>query len=78
MSTEPTISDTTDDSARGGILSEYITPEALAAELQISTRTLDRWHSMREGPPRTKLGKRILYRRESFSAWLLSQEIEAA
>lgn len=57
-----------------GILSEYISPEQLALELDISTRTLDRWASLREGPPRTRLGKRILYRRESFSAWLLARE----
>ena len=61
-----------------GVLSEYISPEQLALELGISTRTLDRWHSVREGPPRTRLGKRILYRRESFAAWLRSQEGEAA
>ena len=53
------------DGERGwqdGILDEYISPEQLALELNISTRTLDRWHSVREGPPRTRLGKRILYR----------------
>lgn len=63
---------------KSSILDEYISPEHLAAELHISTRTLDRWHALREGPPRTKLGKRILYRRESVAAWLRSREIEAA
>ncbi len=61
-----------------GILSEYISPEQLAVELEISKRTLDRWYSVREGPPRTKIGKRTVYRRESVAKWLCSQEIEAA
>jgi predicted DNA-binding transcriptional regulator AlpA len=52
----------------------FIEPEQLAAELGISARTLARWDTARQGPPKTKLGKRNLYRRESVIAWLEAQE----
>jgi predicted DNA-binding transcriptional regulator AlpA len=42
--------------------------------LGISTRTLARMEVQRIGPPRIKLGKKVLYRRESVLAWLESKE----
>ena len=53
---------------------EYVTPEQLAAELGISVRTLHRWHTARQGPPRVVLGRVIFYRRSSVLAWLVSRE----
>ena len=35
--------------------------ERTAAELGRSVRTLDRWHALKFGPPRIKIGKLILY-----------------
>src|SRR5438128_149930 len=35
---------------------------------------LDRWRRLGEGPPITKLGRRILYRRSSSQAWLRARE----
>jgi hypothetical protein len=58
------------------ILSEFLTKEQLAMELQRNPRTLDRWHALGVGPPRTKLGRKIFYRRSSLQKWLLAQEIE--
>ena len=54
--------------------SEYITPESLAKNLDISTRTLARWHVLRFGPPRTVVGRTILYRRDSVLEWLRTRE----
>ncbi len=56
------------------VLAEYMTRDELAEDLSRCARTLDRWHSLRTGPPRTILGKRVLYRRASVAAWLRSQE----
>ena len=56
------------------ILSEFLTKEELAAELRRNPRTLDRWDVLGMGPPRTHLGRRILYRRTSVQKWLCAQE----
>ncbi len=58
-----------------GILSEgYLTTPDLAAELGRSTRTLDRWALTGDGPPRTRIGRKTLYRRDAVIAWLRSRE----
>jgi hypothetical protein len=56
------------------ILAEFLTKEELAAELRRNPRTLDRWDVLGMGPPRTRVGRRILYRRASVQKWLLAQE----
>jgi hypothetical protein len=60
------------------LLSEYFTQAEAATELKVSERTLDRWQRLRAGPPITRLGRRILYRRSSLQAWLLAREGNAA
>jgi hypothetical protein len=60
------------------LLSEYFTQEEAATELKVTERTLDRWQRLREGPPITRLGRRILYRRSSLQAWLRRLERDAA
>ena len=59
-------------------LDEYLTKDELARELRRSTRTLDRWHTQRIGPIRTKAAgsKLILYSKSAVSAWLQSQQEE--
>ncbi len=57
-------------------LQDYITEKECAVALGISRRTLQRWHRLREGPPRTLVGKRVRYRASSVSQWLLDQERE--
>lgn len=54
--------------------SEYIFPAALAAELRVSTRTLDRLYTQRIGPPRVVIAGRILYRRQAVLDWLATRE----
>ena len=56
------------------LLADFLTQQEAAAELKVCERTLDRWRRLDEGPPVTKLGRRILYRRSSLHAWLRAQE----
>jgi hypothetical protein len=56
------------------ILSEFLTREELAAELRRNPRTLDRWDALGTGPPRTHVGRKVLYRRASVQKWLCAQE----
>ena len=58
----------------GGLLADYISPTEVATGLNISLRTLERWHRLREAPARTYIGKRVLYSRKSVTAWLRSRE----
>jgi hypothetical protein len=60
------------------ILSEFLTKEELAAELRRNPRTLDRWDVLRMGPPRTHVGRKVLYRRASVQKWLAAQEHQAS
>jgi len=46
------------------------------AELQRHPRTLKRWRDLGEGPPYTRVGRRIYYRRSALRQWLLSQEVQ--
>ena len=59
------------------LLADFLTQDEAAAEMKISERTLDRWRRLGEGPPITKLGKRVLYRRASVQRWLAGQEYHA-
>jgi phage terminase Nu1 subunit (DNA packaging protein) len=56
------------------ILSEFLTKQELAAELGREMRTLDRWDALGIGPPRTKIGRKVFYRRASVQKWLAAQE----
>lgn len=62
------------------IIQDYLTRAELAADLNVCTRTIERWDRLGEGPPKTKIGNRILYRREGAAKWLRSreQDFEAA
>ncbi len=53
---------------------EFLTPDSLARELGISSRTLARWHTERVAPPRITIGRTVLYRRSSVRQWLESRE----
>jgi hypothetical protein len=56
------------------LLSKFLTKEELAAELRRNPRTLDRWAVLGIGPPRTRVGRHVLYRRASVQRWLLALE----
>jgi predicted DNA-binding transcriptional regulator AlpA len=58
------------ENVTNSLLGDFLTQDEAAAELNICERTLDRWRRLGEGPPITKLGRRVLYRRSSLQAWL--------
>ncbi len=63
--------------ATGRLLGEYLTCEELAAELGVTVLTIRRWEALRTGPPITRIGRKVLYRRQAVRAWLLKQESAA-
>ena len=56
------------------ILAGFITADRLAKELGRSRRTLERWATLRLGPPRIVVGRMILYKADSVRAWLQAKE----
>ncbi len=46
----------------------------VAELLGVSRRTLSRWHALRVGPARCKVGRTVLYRRDALEAWLQANE----
>ena len=61
-------------SQKAGLLGDLLTRTAVSVALGVSERTLDRWHALRIGPPRIRMGRRILYRRQALENWLLLHE----
>jgi predicted DNA-binding transcriptional regulator AlpA len=71
----PTTSNSADASQPSpNLLEDYLDKNELAAALDTSPRTVDRWETARIGPPRTIIGRRVLFRRESVKQWLLQRE----
>lgn len=60
----------------GNALVELITSDELAGQLGVSERTLSRWFRLRKGPPRVKVGRRVLYRQTAIGDWLSRQEVD--
>jgi hypothetical protein len=56
------------------LLSGYMPEKELAAEFDLTPRTLDRWNVLGIGPPRTYIGRKGYYNRESVLRWLAAQE----
>jgi predicted site-specific integrase-resolvase len=56
------------------LLADYLDVGQFCAELGITRRTAERWHTSRYGPPRTRAGKKVLYNRRSVAQWLQRQE----
>jgi hypothetical protein len=52
------------------LLEGFLTKEQLAQQLGRSTRTIDRWHVLRIGPPRVAVGNLVLYSRDGVTRWL--------
>jgi hypothetical protein len=61
-------------SSTESLLADFLTADDAAAELKICERTLNRWRSLGEGPPVTKIGRRVYYRRRTLRAWLCARE----
>ncbi|SEP20844.1 Helix-turn-helix domain-containing protein [Salinihabitans flavidus] len=56
------------------LLAEWISRDDLARELNLTPDTLGRWEARRQGPPCTRLGRKVFYRRASVQDWLRAQE----
>jgi hypothetical protein len=56
----------------------FLRKDELATKLRVSPRSLDRWHTLRVGPPRTVVGRTILYSEQAVSDWLASREERGA
>jgi predicted DNA-binding transcriptional regulator AlpA len=56
------------------LLEGYLSKDELAANLGKGIRTLDRLERQKQGPPRIKIGRLILYRVDSVRNWLVSRE----
>ena len=61
-------------SSKARLLADFLMQDEVAAELKLSTRTLARWRRFREGPPVTKIGRRVYYRWTTLQAWLRARE----
>lgn len=61
-----------EDSA--AILAEYVTRDEVLKALGRCLRTWLRMEENGDGPPRTVIGKTVLYRRSKFNEWLLRHE----
>ena len=56
------------------VLADFISRAELARMLHRSVRTLSRWEAERYGPPVTRFGDSIYYRRSSVLSWLDRRE----
>ena len=60
------------------LFADYLTLAEMAEAAGISERTLARWHNLRIGPPRTRVGRRIHYHIPTVRAWLAAQQEDVA
>ncbi|MFT5615267.1 MAG: putative DNA-binding transcriptional regulator AlpA [Granulosicoccus sp.] len=58
-----------------GVLSDWINRDDLAQQLSVTTDTLARGATQGSGPPRIRIGRRVLYRRSSVEKWLSEMEV---
>lgn len=56
------------------VLQGYVTEQQLAVMLRRCRRTLERWRTARTGPPITRIGKSVFYRRDGVLDWLRQKE----
>lgn len=54
----------------------HMKPTEVAALLGVSLRTLSRWHVLRVGPTRCKVGRTVLYRKNAVESWLALNETQ--
>jgi hypothetical protein len=57
-----------------GILADWLDEAAAAAEVGKSIRTLRDWRRRGTGPPFTRFGRTVKYRRDSLVAYFRAQE----
>jgi phage terminase Nu1 subunit (DNA packaging protein) len=52
----------------------YVNAWRLASILKVSVRTLSRWDTAGTGPPKIKVGRKVLFDLAKVSEWLASRE----
>jgi hypothetical protein len=57
------------------VLDDWVRREDLAVQLGVAVSTLARWHAQRVGPPCSRVGRRVLYRRSGVQKWLRDREL---
>ena len=70
--TEQTL--TMSETGAPAIFDGYIDEHEYCRQRGVSLRTAQRDRQLRQAPPYTTVGKRVLYRIEAVRAWLLDQE----
>jgi predicted DNA-binding transcriptional regulator AlpA len=60
------------------LLKDYLPRSELAAAIGYCEKTLIRWERDGQGPPPTRVGRKVLYLKSSVEKWLLSRESRAA
>jgi hypothetical protein len=53
---------------------DLLTPPVTARAVGVHPKTLGHFHRLGIGPPRTKIGRRVYYNKNSLLAWLRSRE----
>lgn len=56
------------------LLVDFLPQHEAAAQLTVCKRTLHRWRRLGEGPPVTKIGRQVYYRRPTLLTWLCARE----
>jgi hypothetical protein len=54
----------------------FVTTGCLASLLGVTPRTLSRWDAASNGPPRIKLGKKVLFDLDKVSDWMSGRETQ--
>lgn len=55
---------------------DHLRLSQVAEILNVSHRTLNRWHALRVGPSRVKVGRTIFYRKKAIEQWLAANETQ--
>ena len=64
----------TGDTGHATVLSDFLTIEQAAAELNVAKRTITRWLTLSLAPPSLKIGNRRYFRRAAILQWLTKKE----
>jgi Helix-turn-helix domain len=56
------------------LLDDYIPEKQLADDTNHDVRTIRGWRAKGQGPAWTRIGRQVLYRKDSIAAWLRSRE----
>lgn len=62
------------DSPAVPLMQGWLSRQDVAVALGVSTDTLARWETRRDGPPCIRIGRKVLYRTEAVREWLVSRE----